>query len=123
MIVERYGWAGYEAGKVVAQQLLTRTERPDVVFCATDLLACGLMDAARHQFSLSIPDQLCVVGFDDIEQASWSPYDLTTFAQPVAAIARQAVTWLGESPSSDRPEGHSVTLHAELAWRGSVRGG
>ncbi|WP_368516608.1 substrate-binding domain-containing protein [Rhizobium sp.] len=123
VIVERYGWTGYEAGKVVAQRLLTRSERPDAVFCATDLLACGLMDAARHQFSLSIPDQLCVIGFDDIEQASWSSYDLTTFAQPVAAIARQAVTWLGESRSSDRLEGHSVTLHAELAWRGSVRGG
>lgn len=54
------------------------------------------MDAARHQFLLSIPDQLCVVGFDDIEQASCSFYDLTTFAQPVVAIARQAVTWLGE---------------------------
>ncbi len=123
VVVERYGWTGYEAGKLVAQRLLTQSERPDAVFCATDLLACGLMDAARHQFSLSIPDQLCVVGFDDIEQASWSSYDLTTFAQPVAAIARQAVTWLGESPSSDRLEGHSVTLHAELAWRGSVRGG
>ena len=123
VIVERYGWTGYEAGKVVAQRLLTLSERPDAVFCATDLLACGLMDAARHQFSLSIPDQLCVVGFDDIEQASWSSYDLTTFAQPVVAIARQAVTWLSESPSSDRLEGHSVTLHAELAWRGSVRGG
>ncbi|OEC99257.1 MULTISPECIES: substrate-binding domain-containing protein [Rhizobium] len=123
VIVERYGWTGYEAGKVVAQRLLTRSERPDAVFCATDLLACGFMDAARHQFSISIPDQLCVIGFDDIEQASWSSYDLTTFTQPVAAIAREAVTWLSESPSSDRLEGHSVRLHAELTWRGSVRGG
>ncbi|QYA15982.1 substrate-binding domain-containing protein [Rhizobium sp. AB2/73] len=123
VIVERYGWTGYEAGKVVAQRLLTRSERPDAVFCATDLLACGFMDAARHQFSISIPDQLCVIGFDDIEQASWSSYDLTTFTQPVAAIAREAVTWLSKSPSSDRLEGHSVRLHAELTWRGSVRGG
>ncbi len=123
VIVERYGWTGYEAGKVVAQRLLTRSERPDAVFCATDLLACGFMDAARHQFSISIPDQLCVIGFDDIEQASWSSYDLTTFTQPLAAIAREAVTWLSESPSSDRLEGHSVRLHAELTWRGSVRGG
>lgn len=123
VIVERHGWTGYEAGKVVAQRLLTRRERPDAVFCATDLLACGLMDAARHQFSLSIPDQLCVFGFDDIEQASWSSYDLTTFAQPVIAIAQQAVTWLVDSTTSNRQESRSVTLHAELAWRGSVRGG
>ncbi|MDE1995815.1 MAG: LacI family DNA-binding transcriptional regulator, partial [Rhizobiaceae bacterium] len=51
VVVEHYGWTGYESGRVLAQRLLTRTERPDAVFCATDLLACGFMDAARHQFS------------------------------------------------------------------------
>ncbi|WP_072381327.1 LacI family DNA-binding transcriptional regulator [Rhizobium tibeticum] len=122
VIVERYGWTGYEAGKVVAHRLLTRTQRPDAVFCATDLLACGFMDAARHQFSISIPEQLCVVGFDDIEQSSWSSYQLTTFAQPVAAIAQEAVTWLANG-SSGELDGRSVKLHADLIWRDSVRGG
>lgn len=118
--VERHGWTGYEAGRIVAQRLLTRKERPDAVFCATDLLACGFMDAARHQFSLSIPHQLCVVGFDYIEQASWSSYRLTTFSQPVAAIAREAVTWLSESGIA---EGKSLTLRSDLIWRETVRGG
>ena len=122
VIVERYGWTGYEAGKIVAQRMLTRRERPDAVFCATDLLACGFMDAARHQFSLSIPDQLCIVGFDDIEQASWTSYHLTTFAQPVDTIAREAVTWLVDG-RKDTPDGQSLKLHADLVWRGSVRGG
>jgi DNA-binding LacI/PurR family transcriptional regulator len=120
--VERYGSTGYEAGKVVAQRLLTRVERPDAVFCATDLLACGFMDAARHQFSMSIPGQLCVVGFDDIEQASWSSYQLTTFAQPVTEIAQEAVTWLSRGGSGEL-DGRSVKLHANLIWRASVRGG
>jgi DNA-binding LacI/PurR family transcriptional regulator len=122
IMVERYGWTGYEAGKILAQRMLTRKDRPDAVFCATDLLACGFMDAARHHFSVAIPDQLCVVGFDDIEQASWSSYQLTTFAQPVQAIARQAVAWLGKDAES-RAESQSLRLHAELVWRGSVRGG
>nr|WP_207903470.1 substrate-binding domain-containing protein [Rhizobium azibense] len=122
IMVERYGWTGYEAGKVLAQRMLTRKDRPDAVFCATDLLACGFMDAARHQFSMAIPDQLCVVGFDDIDQASWSSYQLTTFAQPVQAIAGQAVAWLGKNDES-RAESQSLMLHAELVWRGSVRGG
>nr|WP_183929871.1 substrate-binding domain-containing protein [Rhizobium mongolense] len=122
IMVERYGWTGYEAGRILAQRMLTRKDRPDAVFCATDLLACGFMDAARHQFSVVIPDQLCVVGFDDIEQASWSSYQLTTFAQPVEAIARQAVAWLGKDAES-QAESQSLRLHAELIWRGSVRGG
>ncbi|MBB3428254.1 DNA-binding LacI/PurR family transcriptional regulator [Rhizobium sp. BK312] len=120
VVVERHGWTGYEAGQIVAQRLLTRKERPDAVFCATDLLACGFMDAARHQFSLSIPQQLCVVGFDDIEQASWSSYRLTTFSQPVTAIAREAVAWLAESGIV---KGKSLTMQADLVWRDTIRGG
>jgi DNA-binding LacI/PurR family transcriptional regulator len=122
VIVERYGHTCYESGRIVAQQLLTRMDRPDAVFCATDLLACGFMDAARHQFSLSVPDQICVAGFDDIEQASWSSYQLTTFAQPVDGIAREAVSWLAEE-SATQPENRSVRLHADLVWRSSIRGG
>ncbi len=124
VVVERYGSTGYEAGRVLAQRMLTRAERPDGVFCATDLLAFGFMDAARHQFGLSIPDQLCVAGFDDIEQASWSSFNLTTFAQPVMAIATQAVKWLATGGNEDEPEeAHSVRLKAELIWRGSIRKG
>ena len=119
--VERHGWTGYEAGKVLAQRMLTRTERPDAVFCTTDLLACGFMDAARHQFSISVPGQLCIAGFDDIEQAAWSSYDLTTFAQPISAIASRAVEWLSH-PQPENGE-QSIRLHAELVWRGSIRGG
>lgn len=121
VVVGRHGHTGYDAGRIVAQQLLTRKERPDAVFCATDLLACGFMDAARHQFSLSIPDQICVAGFDDIEQASWTSYQLTTFAQPVDTIAREAVAWLVEDGVT--PESRSVRLHADLVWRTSIRGG
>ena len=118
--VERFGSTSYQSGVVLAQRLFTRETRPDAVFCATDLLACGLMDAARHQFNLSIPSDLCVIGFDDIEQASWSSYNLTTFAQPVKRIARKAVSWLA-LPSLGQE--NICKLEAELVWRGSVKGG
>ncbi len=121
--VERHGWTGYEAGCVLAQRFLTRPRRPDAVFCATDLLACGFMDAARHQFGISIPDQMCIAGFDDIEQASWLSYDLTTFAQPVAEIAARAVAWLSIGENGNDSGQHSVRLTAELVWRSSIRAG
>lgn len=118
--VMRHGHSLYESGRVLAHRLLTLAERPDAVFCANDLLACGFMDAARHQFGLSVPRDLCLAGFDDIEQASWSSYDLTTFAQPVDEIARNAVKWLsaGNGNTVER-----LTLHAQLVWRASIRGG
>jgi DNA-binding LacI/PurR family transcriptional regulator len=124
VIVERYGWTSYESGRVLAQRLLTQSQRPDAVFCATDLLACGFMDAARNQFSLSVPNQLCVAGFDDIEQASWASYQLTTFAQPLATIAQEAVLWLdSKEGANSQGRAHAIRLHADLVWRGSVRGG
>ena len=110
----------YESGRVVAQQLLTRKERPDAVFCATDLLACGFMDAARHQFSMSVPDQICVAGFDDIEQASWSSYGLTTFAQ-----ARGHDCPRGPCPGSyrRRPSPSTIRCVCMPIWSGAPRSG
>ncbi len=121
--VERYGWTGYEAGKMLAHRLLTRKTRPEAVFCATDLLACGFMDAARHEFGLSIPGQLCVAGFDDIEQAGWESYQLTTFAQPLVRIAEAAVSWLCSDPEETVMSVPSVLIEPQLIWRKSVRGG
>ncbi|MEB2844233.1 LacI family DNA-binding transcriptional regulator [Rhizobiales bacterium RZME27] len=120
VVIERFGPTRYQSGVTLAQRLLTREKRPDAIFCANDLLACGVMDTARHQFKLSVPDDLCVLGFDDIEQSSWSSYHLTTFAQPVEKIAQKAVSWLAQPSLTDD---HSCKLTAELIWRGSVRGG
>ncbi len=121
--VERFGPTSYASGAVLAQRLLTRSERPDAVFCATDLLACGFMDAARHQFAMSIPDDLCVAGFDDIEQASWSSYALTTFKQPIERIAQETVFWLAGDKPDAKPQSILCRLHADLVWRNSIRGG
>lgn len=123
VVVARYGQTGYEAGRVVAQRLLTRAERPDAVFCATDLIACGFMDAARKEFSLSIPDQLCVAGFDNIEQSGWLSYNLTTFDQPIEETATRAVEWLAEPPASSERGTATVSLRPDLVWRSSIRGG
>lgn len=73
------GPTAYASGIQAARRLFGRSDGPDGVFCVTDLLALGFMDAARHEFGLRIPDDLCVIGFDDIEQADWESYRLTTF--------------------------------------------
>ena len=61
-----------------ARLLLGRPRPPEGVFCVTDLLACGLIDGART-LGIDIPRELCVIGFDDIPQAAWPAYGLTTF--------------------------------------------
>ena len=119
--VVRYGSTVYESGRVLAHRLFTDTDPPDAVFCVNDLMAFGLMDAARHEFGLRIPQDLCVVGFDDIEQSQWLSYGLTTFTQPVEAIAKNSVAWLGQR-AEEANGARSIHLHAPLIWRNSIRG-
>ncbi|WP_345890863.1 LacI family DNA-binding transcriptional regulator [Devosia oryzisoli] len=110
----------YESGADAARRLFGRSNGPDGVFCVTDLLALGFMDVARDEFGLRIPEDLCVVGFDDIEQADWRAYQLTTFAQPLEAMATHVVDLLNDSEgaSSDRKLFEPIPI-----WRRSVRPG
>ncbi|KXF75760.1 LacI family transcriptional regulator [Paramesorhizobium deserti] len=124
VMTERHGFTCYDSGRVLAHRLLTRKERPDAVFCVTDLIACGFMDAARQEFGLRIPEDLCVAGFDDIEQAGWSSYGLTTFSQPIDDIAARAVAWLDQGGRSDaQPLPSFIRLPASMVWRQSIRKG
>ncbi|MGG1948904.1 LacI family DNA-binding transcriptional regulator [Trinickia sp. NRRL B-1857] len=87
----------YESGQQAANQLLNRARGvPDGVFCATDMIALGFMDAARHRFGRRVPEDLRIVGFDDIPHASLDSYRLTTVAQNVQELARQTVQVLVE---------------------------
>ena len=63
VVVTRNDLTSYESGLSGARRLLASETRPDGAFCVTDLIACGFMDAARHEFGLAIPDQLSVIGF------------------------------------------------------------
>lgn len=122
ILAEAFGATSYQTGVGLGTQLLARRDRPDGVFCTTDLLACGVMDVARYRFGIAVPEALSVIGFDDIEQAGWEGYGLTTFRQPVDDIAERAVSWLTASePEAATPDADA--LSARMVWRRSVRRG
>ncbi|CAM5734200.1 LacI family transcriptional regulator [Streptomyces badius] len=75
--------------------LLDRGERPDAVFAYNDLIAIGAMRTITEH-GLAIPDDIAVVGFDDIEESRYGATTLTTIAPDKAAIARLAVDSLVE---------------------------
>jgi DNA-binding LacI/PurR family transcriptional regulator len=118
--VIRAGPTGYEAGHAAAKALLSGARRPDAAFCVTDLIACGFLDGARAEFRMKVPEELCVVGFDDIEQAGWASYELTTFSQPSESIAECIAGLLqaGEQGIDSKPR---ISFPARLIWRKSVR--
>ncbi|HMQ40980.1 MAG TPA: LacI family DNA-binding transcriptional regulator [Paracoccus sp. (in: a-proteobacteria)] len=117
----RLGATSYDTGLELGMSLLTRPDRPDGIFCTTDLMACGVMDAARWRLGIRIPDQLSLIGFDDIPQAGWEGYDLTTFQQPVEDIASRSVEWLISKESGSEIE--ELILEPRLKSRSSVKRG
>jgi DNA-binding LacI/PurR family transcriptional regulator len=104
-----------------ARALLARTPRPEAIYCANDDMAIAAIEAARFEFGLEIGRELGVAGFDDIEQAAWPSFDLTTYSLPVdPMIERTAAMLLGE-PGAELPP-HTV-VEGALQVRGSTRRG
>ncbi len=71
--------------------MFSESSKPEAIFCATDNLAMAVMDIARLEFNLRIPEDLQVIGFDDIPQTQWLNYQLTTFKQDFKRLARESV--------------------------------
>ncbi|WP_404819540.1 LacI family DNA-binding transcriptional regulator [Streptomyces marincola] len=75
-----------EDGHAAARALLTRPDRPTAVFTANDLQALGVYQAAR-EIGLSVPEDVSVVGFDDLPVVAWVDPPLTTVHQPLTEMA------------------------------------
>jgi DNA-binding LacI/PurR family transcriptional regulator len=82
--------AGFRGGYEAAQRLLARSPGMTALFCNNDEVAVGAMRALREA-GLQVPDDVAMVGFDDIEIAEFAPAPLTTVSQPITEQARLAV--------------------------------
>jgi DNA-binding LacI/PurR family transcriptional regulator len=80
-------------GAAAMRRLLKLPERPDAVFCFNDLMALGAMRAV-HEAGLRVPDDVALVGFDDVEEAEYAIPSLTTIAPDKVGIAEAAVSML-----------------------------
>jgi LacI family transcriptional regulator len=101
-------------------QLLKKKKRPSGIVCASDLMAIGLMDAA-YDLSLKIPDDLAIVGFDDIFAASIRPVNLSTIKFDIEGLTESAILRLinkmtNEAAIRDRKY---MTVPCQLIVRGS----
>ena len=113
--LRRAGRYSYEVGDQLATELLRERDRPTAIFCADDVVAFGAMDAARR-LGLRVPEDLSIIGYDDLAMAGWDRLSLTTIRQPLAEMARDAARLILQRIL--RPEGtaepdrrvHPVTL-------------
>ena len=114
------GPTDYAAGREAALSILS-DETIDGAFCVTDLLALGFLDAARLDRGRIVPDDLSVIGFDDIPQAGWNAYQLTTFRQPVRLLTDQVMQVIRQRAETPEMPHAVFTLPATLVERKTVR--
>jgi len=111
----------YEDGYAAAQRLLNRAERPDAIFCASDLMAMATYDVATCELGIRVPDELSIVGFDDIAMANWHKYQITTVRQPLERMVDATIEVLMNA--IERPQAERVLrlIPASLVPRRTAR--
>ena len=97
-----------------------RPNRPTAIFAGSDLQAMGVYEAAR-QLGLRIPEDLSVVGFDDVQTAAFLGPALTTVRQPLQDMARAAVRMLVEALSTDDVIQPHIIMPTSLVVRNSTQ--
>jgi DNA-binding LacI/PurR family transcriptional regulator len=94
---------------------------PDAVLCANDQLALGVLDACRYDAGLRVPEDVSVVGFDDVAEAGRPAYALTTVRQRFTEMAEAAVTLMAARLANPDAPARRVLVPGDLVRRGSAR--
>ncbi|MBL4576309.1 MAG: LacI family DNA-binding transcriptional regulator [Opitutaceae bacterium] len=109
----------YEGGYQAALEIMSGEDRPDSIFCLTDIMALGAMDAIRYNLNLRIPEDVALIGFDDIPESAHESYGLTTIRTPVRRMIHHMMNLIAPETPLDPPQ--TIMIDAELVIRSSTR--
>lgn len=91
------GYYQYDAACDASRRLFfsgTAHQRPDALFAANDLMAIAVMETLRNELGLKVPQDVSIIGFDDMAMAAWPSHSLTTLQQPVETMLVKATELL-----------------------------
>ncbi|MBG0829692.1 LacI family DNA-binding transcriptional regulator [Planomonospora sp. ID67723] len=109
------------AGQQAAEKLLSEGDLPDAVFCANDLLALGMLRGLMHA-GVRVPDDVALIGYDDIDFAAASAVSLTSIRQPTYQLGRTAAELLLDECDNPGTHAHQqIMFQPELVVRESTR--
>ncbi|MEU9740798.1 LacI family DNA-binding transcriptional regulator [Micromonospora chersina] len=109
----------HESGFACATRLLALPEPPTAIFAACDQMALGVYEAVRQR-GLRVPDDISVVGFDDLPEVRWCSPPLTTVRQPLAEMGMLAARTVLRLAKGEDVESRRVELATELVVRDSA---
>lgn len=119
LVEVRDGGLTYAGGATAAVEILRKDFAIDSVVCLTDIMALGAMDAIRSTLNRRIPVEVAIVGFDDIAEAAYSSYSLSTVKTPVVEMIDHMIRLI--SPDAMGIDARAIEIEAEVVIRGSTR--
>ena len=116
----RRGDYDHDVAAQSARELLSGPDRPTAVFAANDISAIAVIETAL-ELGLRVPDDLSVVGFDNIAESALCRPPLTTVQQPIREMGYRAISLLVKLINRDEPGDTHITLGTDLVVRHSTR--
>ena len=129
MVLEERGFAppivavsdySYDMAYAATLDLFRVGKGADVIFAANDVGAFGVLDALRFELGMRVPEDVKVVGFDDIAQSHWKSYNLTTVRLDLEERVRALVRLILRRLNNPDAPALEETLHTRLVVRGTV---
>ena len=111
----------FEEAQQATFKLFKNKITPDALFVANDHMAFAAMDVNRFEFKLRIPEDVSVVGYDDVPPASWPSYSLTTVKQRADEMVKETVRILTESIDKKDQKIIRLTIDSPIVIRNSTR--
>lgn len=116
---KRRGPSSFETGYAAVQDILDTGDVPDTIYCNSDLIAFGVINAMRKR-GVRVPEDVWIMGVDGLPMSAWEVFDLTTVEQPIHDMAARAVELLIERIQGSTSDPVNDSLETRLIVRGST---
>lgn len=121
LFAREVGGFEHPATREATRRMFDRSDPPDAVFACNDHMAFATMDVLRFELGLRVPEDVSVVGFDDVPLAAWPAYDLTTFRQRVNRMVAETVATLIGQIEGNETQPRRLRIDGMLIVRKSTR--
>lgn len=95
--------------------------KPDAIFVGNDHMAFGVLEVLREELAIDVPNEVSVVGYDDVQMASWKMFDLTTVRQPINRMISTSIDLLLSKINGEIQSEKVHRIRSELIKRGTTR--
>lgn len=114
------GHYNFEHASRATREIFTGSDRPEAVFVANDHMAFAVLDTLRDDLRLRVPEDVAVIGFDNVPQAAWGGYNLTTIAQDLNLMTEAAVSILVDRQANDEKLVRQIVTPVKLVERATT---